>query len=100
MKVPVPDYLKEFKCIASRCEDTCCDGWEIVIDDETYNKIEKVQEEFDKDLEVREYMVMEKIYLYKKAVTIHFQIKVKSVTYIRGLESIALAIHGDNILDM
>ncbi|AOR22533.1 flagellin lysine-N-methylase [Clostridium taeniosporum] len=35
MKIRVPNYYKNFKCIASKCEDTCCAGWEIVIDDET-----------------------------------------------------------------
>jgi lysine-N-methylase len=42
MKIRVPDYFKEFKCIASECEDTCCAGWEVVIDDETYNNYKKV----------------------------------------------------------
>lgn len=37
MKIRVPSYFKDFKCIASECEDTCCAGWEIVIDQETYN---------------------------------------------------------------
>ena len=38
MKIRVPEYFKDFKCIASECEDTCCAGWGIVIDDETYKK--------------------------------------------------------------
>ena len=46
MKIRVPEYFKEFKCIASECEDTCCAGWGIVIDDETYDKYTKVQGEF------------------------------------------------------
>lgn len=46
MKTRVPDYYKEFKCIADKCEDTCCAGWEIVIDDETYEKYEKVEGNF------------------------------------------------------
>jgi lysine-N-methylase len=50
MKIRVPDYFKEFKCIASECEDTCCAGWEIVIDDETYNKYKRVDGEFGKRL--------------------------------------------------
>lgn len=33
-----PDYYKEFKCIASRCKHSCCEHWEIDIDDETYEK--------------------------------------------------------------
>ena len=46
MKVRVPNYFNEFKCIASECEDTCCAGWEIVIDDETHKRYEKVEGEF------------------------------------------------------
>lgn len=46
MKVRVPNYFNEFKCIASECEDTCCAGWEIVIDDETHKRYENVKGEF------------------------------------------------------
>ena len=46
MKIRVPEYFKEFKCIASECEDTCCAGWGIVIDDETYKKYQKVEGDF------------------------------------------------------
>ena len=46
MKIRVPEYFKEFKCIASECEDTCCAGWGIVIDDETYDKYQKVDGAF------------------------------------------------------
>ncbi len=37
MKYTYPDYYKEFTCIADRCKDTCCAGWQIVIDDKTLN---------------------------------------------------------------
>ena len=33
MKVTVPDYYKDFKCIAGVCEDTCCAGWQVDVDD-------------------------------------------------------------------
>lgn len=46
MKIRVPKYFKDFKCIASECEDTCCAGWGIVIDDETYKKYQKVEGDF------------------------------------------------------
>lgn len=46
MKIRVPKYFKDFKCIASKCEDTCCAGWGIVIDDETYKKYQKVEGDF------------------------------------------------------
>ena len=35
MKLVYPKYYKEFRCIASRCEDTCCAGWEIVVDSDS-----------------------------------------------------------------
>lgn len=37
-----PDFYDSFKCIASRCTDTCCVGWEIDVDrnsQEVYNKV-------------------------------------------------------------
>ena len=36
MKLRYPDYYKDFSCIAGKCEDTCCAGWEIDIDDKSY----------------------------------------------------------------
>lgn len=37
MKVTVPKFYKDFKCIAGKCSDNCCIGWEIDIDSDTYN---------------------------------------------------------------
>ena len=37
MKFIVPSYYKNFKCIASACRHSCCVGWEIDIDAETYS---------------------------------------------------------------
>lgn len=33
-----PKYMTEFKCICSSCTDSCCTGWDINIDEDTYNK--------------------------------------------------------------
>ncbi len=33
-----PDYYSQFKCIGSECEDTCCAGWQIVIDNKSMKK--------------------------------------------------------------
>lgn len=33
-----PQYAQHFHCIASECEDSCCDGWTVSIDKETYKK--------------------------------------------------------------
>ena len=38
MTVRVPDYFLKFKCIADRCTDNCCIGWEIDIDSKTQAK--------------------------------------------------------------
>ena len=38
MKLRVPFYYDQFHCITSECKDNCCvGGWEIDIDDDTYN---------------------------------------------------------------
>jgi lysine-N-methylase len=33
-----PTYSNAFRCIASACEDTCCRGWSVPIDQATYEK--------------------------------------------------------------
>ena len=50
MKIRVPEYFKDFKCIASKCEETCCAGWGIVIDDVTYDRYKNVQGKFGERL--------------------------------------------------
>lgn len=41
-KVLQPDYVSKFRCIASDCEDTCCRGWRVAIDKESYEKYQKL----------------------------------------------------------
>ena len=36
IEVTVPDYYNDFRCIADKCPDNCCIGWEIDIDDKSY----------------------------------------------------------------
>jgi lysine-N-methylase len=36
MKLYAPDYYGEFSCIADRCLHSCCVGWEIDIDEDTF----------------------------------------------------------------
>lgn len=48
MLYTIPDYYKEFQCVADRCEDTCCAGWQIVIDQETLKKYKKIKGDFRK----------------------------------------------------
>lgn len=38
MKCTYPDYYKNFRCIADKCPDTCCAGWEIVVDSDSAEK--------------------------------------------------------------
>lgn len=38
MEFTFPNYYKEFSCIAGFCPDTCCAGWQIVIDNKTLKK--------------------------------------------------------------
>lgn len=50
MKVTTPKYYKKFKCIADKCEDTCCKGWEIIIDKDTLEKYRNNKSDFSKKL--------------------------------------------------
>ncbi len=40
MKNTFPSYFKKFVCIADKCPDTCCAGWDVVIDSESLEKYE------------------------------------------------------------
>ena len=42
----VPDYYGEFQCIAGDCEDTCCAGWQIVVDKKSLQKYKNVKGAF------------------------------------------------------
>ena len=35
-------YAQSFRCIGSDCEDTCCQGWGVPIDQEAYNKYQNL----------------------------------------------------------
>lgn len=39
----VPQYTRQFSCIGSDCEDSCCIGWTVNIDEKTYRKYKRVQ---------------------------------------------------------
>ncbi len=38
-----PDFYDEFKCIADKCTDSCCIGWEIGVDENAFEKYQKLQ---------------------------------------------------------
>ena len=42
MKLYAPAYYKRFRCIADRCEHSCCIGWEIDVDQEALKKYQKL----------------------------------------------------------
>lgn len=42
----ISNYDK-FKCIADKCKFTCCEGWDINIDNNTYDKWSKVNDDSD-----------------------------------------------------
>lgn len=46
MKIRYPSYYESFSCIAGECEDTCCAGWEIDIDDKSYQYYMSIEGEF------------------------------------------------------
>lgn len=50
MILRLPDYYKDFHCIAGKCKDSCCIGWEIDIDEETQVYYESVSGNFGKRL--------------------------------------------------
>lgn len=36
----MPEYMKKFSCVGPNCTDTCCAGWDVNIDEATFNKYE------------------------------------------------------------
>lgn len=50
MRYIKPDYYDKFKCIADACPDTCCAGWQIMIDEESLERYSAVQGEFGRRL--------------------------------------------------
>ena len=46
MQITRPDYYKEFSCIAGACPDTCCAGWQIVIDEKSLKKYQHLKGPF------------------------------------------------------
>ena len=51
MKLSVPFYYDKFRCIADKCPDSCCVGWEIAVDDDTLRYYRTVGGEIGKRLQ-------------------------------------------------
>ena len=45
-----PLWCKDFKCIADSCPDTCCRGWEVDIDEDSYYYYQTVKGTFGEEL--------------------------------------------------
>lgn len=45
MRVIVPDYYDKFQCLAGACPHSCCEKWEVVIDEETVCRYQEVSGE-------------------------------------------------------
>lgn len=56
----VPDYYEEFSCIADRCKNNCCIGWEIDIDEDTYAYYSSAQGAFGERLRAHMYLTEDK----------------------------------------
>lgn len=54
MEIVKPKYFNSFKCVAGRCPDTCCAGWDVEIDDASAEKYKSetgcLKQYFDKHL--------------------------------------------------
>lgn len=46
MKISKFDCYKNFKCIASKCPDTCCAGWNVVFDKNSAKKYDAIKGDF------------------------------------------------------
>lgn len=57
MLLRVPSYYKEFQCLADRCKDSCCIGWEIDIDEDTCEYYKSIGGKFGERL--KKHMVTE-----------------------------------------
>lgn len=46
MRYTKPCYYDRFRCIADRCPDNCCEGWQIMIDEQSLEKYRQVDGPF------------------------------------------------------
>lgn len=46
MRYRKPQFYDNFHCIAGDCPDTCCAGWQILIDQESLEKYSSVNTDF------------------------------------------------------
>lgn len=46
MEYIIPHYFEDFKCVAAECEDTCCAGWAIMIDEKSLERYQNLEGAF------------------------------------------------------
>lgn len=46
MRYIKPHYYEDFQCIADKCPDSCCAGWQIMIDEQTLEKYNQCEDAF------------------------------------------------------
>lgn len=46
-----PDYCREFKCLMGACPDTCCSGWQVVVDEEALTRYHRLPSPLREKLE-------------------------------------------------
>ncbi len=49
-KLTLPDIYKDFKCVAGDCTDTCCAGWQVDVDADSWEYYKNVKGKFGKRL--------------------------------------------------
>ena len=50
MKTIIPDFYNRFECKASDCKHSCCKGWEIDIDEDSYEYYQSLDTEFGRKI--------------------------------------------------
>ena len=50
MQFTIPHYYNKFRCVAGACQDTCCAGWAIMIDDLTKRRYQMRKDAFGRRL--------------------------------------------------
>ena len=50
MKYIFTDFYKDFYCIGDKCSDTCCVGWSIMIDEDTYRFYTRLEEPYRSEI--------------------------------------------------
>lgn len=62
-----PDFYDKFKCIADKCTDSCCIGWEIDVDEVALEKYQKLQSPFGDEIRSKIIKSEDDCYYFKLA---------------------------------